>query len=115
MVVFNSSIFICSFGQINTKIESISISNGWAYVPGASDETLSQFSIPDFTNATIIHLPHRLSLPNSVFWYRKTVKMEADVVLKINADDGAQVWVNSKRVSSDSDGHYPFQGNKDSV
>ena len=41
----------------------------WSYVRGANDETLFSFIIPDFFDSEKVNFPHRLTLPNSVFWY----------------------------------------------
>ena len=47
------------------------VSNDWSYVQGAKDETVNAFSVPDFQDGENVDLPHRLNLPNSVFWYYK--------------------------------------------
>jgi hypothetical protein len=90
-------------------------SKEWSYVHGAKDETLLSFTIPDFSNAEKVNLPHRLTLPNSVFWYYKKVKTKSNAILKINADDGAQVWVNHQRIKPNNDGNFPIQSTSDSA
>ena len=87
----------------------------WSYVHGAKDETLLSFVIPDFSKAEKVDLPHRLTLPNSVFWYHKKVKTKSNAILKLNADDGAQVWVNHDRIKQSKDGNFPFQNTSDSA
>jgi hypothetical protein len=76
---------------------------------------LLAFVIPDFSNAEKVDLPHRLNLPNSVFWYYKKVKTKSNAILKLNADDGAQVWVNHVRIKPNKDGNFPFQATSDSA
>nr|HMU05274.1 metallophosphoesterase family protein [Saprospiraceae bacterium] len=95
-----------SLGQVSTE---------WSFEHGAKDETLLGFVIPDFSNAEKVVLPHRLNLPNSVFWYYKKVRTTSKGIIKINADDGAQVWVNSQRVKPNKEGNFPFQTTSDSA
>ncbi len=95
-----------NIGQVNTE---------WSYVHGAKDETLLSFTIPDFYNAEKVELPHRLNMPNSVFWYYKKVKSKSNGILKLNADDGAQVWVNHQRIKQNKYGYFPFQTTNDSI
>ncbi len=90
-------------------------SKEWSYVHGATDETLLSFVIPDFSKAEKVNLPHRLTLPNSVFWYHKKVKTKSNTIIKINADDGVQVWVNHERIKPNKDGYFPFQTTNDSA
>ncbi|MBK7809470.1 MAG: metallophosphoesterase [Saprospiraceae bacterium] len=87
----------------------------WSYVHGANDETLFSFTIPNFFDAEKVNLPHRLTLPNSVFWYYKKLKTKSNATIKLNADDGAQVWVNHQRIKPDRDGNFPFQTASDSA
>ena len=90
-------------------------SKEWSYVHGANDETLLSFTIPDFSNAEKVDLPHRLTLPNSVFWYHKKIKTKSNAILKLNADDGAQVWINHQRIKPNKDGNFPFKTISDST
>ncbi len=91
------------------------VSNDWSYVSGAKDETLNAFSIPGFQDAEKVDLPHRLTLPNSVFWYYKRIKTKSHAILKLNADDGAQVWINDQRIKPNKDGNFPIQTTSDST
>jgi Icc-related predicted phosphoesterase len=91
------------------------VPNDWSYVHGAKDETLLSFTIPDFSNAEKVNLPHRLILPNCVFWYHKKVKTKSNATLKLNADDGAQVWVNHQRIKPNKYGNFPFETTYDST
>lgn len=102
-ILFFSTITI---GQFSTE---------WSYIHGAKDETLLSFTIPDFSKAEKVNLPHRLTFPNSVFWYYKKIKTKANATIKLNADDGAQVWVNHRRIKPDKDGNFPFQTTNDSA
>jgi len=91
------------------------VSNDWSYVQGAKDETVNAFSVPDFQDGENVDLPHRLNLPNSVFWYYKKIKTKSHAILKLNADDGAQVWVNHQRIKPNKYGNFPFETTNDST
>jgi len=54
-------------------------------------------------------------MPNSVFWYYKKIKTKSNGIIKLNADDGAQVWVNHQRIKPNEDGNFPFQTTSDSA
>jgi Icc-related predicted phosphoesterase len=95
-----------TIGQVTTE---------WSYVHGANDETLLSFTIPDFYKSEKVDLPHRLTLPNSVFWYYTKIKTKSNAILKLNADDGAQVWVNHQRIKPNKEGNFPFQTASDSA
>ncbi|MBK9565428.1 MAG: hypothetical protein IPO37_09685 [Saprospiraceae bacterium] len=73
------------------------------------------FKTPDFKNAQLKNLPHRLTMPNSVFWYHKKIKTKSNAILKLNADDGAQVWINHQRIKPNKDGNFPFKTISDST
>ncbi|MBK8954557.1 MAG: metallophosphoesterase [Saprospiraceae bacterium] len=45
-------------------------------------------------------LPHRLLLPNSAIWYTRKFLLSDTIILEVNADDGAQVWQDDRRVKS---------------
>jgi hypothetical protein len=102
-IMFYSTV---SIGQVTKE---------WTYVHGAKDETLLSFVIPNFSNAEKVNLPHRLTLPNSVFWYYKKIKTASKGIIKINADDGAQVWINQHRIKPDQEGGFPFSIHNDSA
>jgi hypothetical protein len=80
---FSLSLVFAIFFSTATYGQNIT---SWSYVHGANDETLLSFVIPDFSNAEIVNLPHRLTLPNSVFWYYKKIKTASKGIIKINAD-----------------------------
>jgi len=109
------SISTLTFCQNRSKKDVSKISSEWTYVHDEKNETLHHFILPDFTNGQKVDLPHRLVLPNSVFWYHKKIKVESDAILKINADDGAQVWVNRQRTFPNSEGNYLVRGSQDNI
>lgn len=94
--------------QISKPIDDVT--KNWLFIPGDDAETLHCFQIPDFKNAQLVHLPHRLTMPNSVFWYQKKIKVgSSKAILKLNADDGAQVWINHQRIKPNKDGNFPLE------
>lgn len=84
-----------SYQQVKrTQIAPDSIFNsGWKYSSGAEKglmvETLPQ---PD----SLVNLPHRVTLPNTALWYLNILSFPEDGVLRVRADDGAQVWLSGK-------------------
>ncbi len=103
-----------SQNQISKQVDDVT--KNWLFVPGDDTETLHRFQIPDFKNAQLKNLPHRLTMPNSVFWYQKKIKVgSSKAILKLNADDGAQVWINHQRIKPNKDGNFPFKTISDST
>lgn len=62
-------------------------------------------SVPIFGNQTVV-LPHRIQLPDHSIWYRAIVSLEKGV-LHINADDGAQLWIDGDRTKPVRGNYYP--------
>lgn len=62
-------------------------------------------SVPIFGNQTVL-LPHRVQLPDHSIWYRAIVSLEKGV-LHINADDGAQLWIDGDRTKPVRGNYYP--------
>ncbi|MEQ9377299.1 MAG: metallophosphoesterase [Imperialibacter sp.] len=74
------------------------IDQGWRYVAGIN-ESLTDFEFPEWEQAEALDLPHRITLPNTAMWYRRPVFDAIDSsVLEVNADDGAQVFLNGKKL-----------------
>jgi predicted phosphodiesterase len=103
-----------SYFNPGLAIETTLLDSGWIFlgkdsIPGIERE------IPIMENGESIHLPHRLSFANHSFWYKSTFKLEPGV-LYVNADDGAQLWVNGKRVPRSERGDFfeiPDSGKKE--
>ncbi|MCW5912316.1 MAG: metallophosphoesterase [Cyclobacteriaceae bacterium] len=77
--------------------------SGWKYVKGLPDETLfvAQLPQPD----SLVELPHRVLSPNTALWYKQIISFSGNGVLSIQADDGAQVWINdeaAERIQGDA-------------
>lgn len=53
--------------------------------------------LPEFEEGDKITLPHRVSLPNHSFWYRSFLDLQEGYLI-IDSDDGAQLWIDGKRI-----------------
>lgn len=85
-------------------LETIPLDSGWIFlgkdsIPGITPQ------IPVLEGGEKIKLPHRLTSANHNFWYKIKVTLEPGVLL-INADDGAQLWVNGKRIPRSERGEF---------
>lgn len=80
------------------NVKSIPLNKGlWLFVQG-NDETLNNFTFPEWRKAQPVSLPHRIGLPDSPMWYLWVADSAiAPSVLLLDADDGAQVFVNGTR------------------
>ena len=63
-------------------------------------------SLLEFTEEKTIRIPHRILLPDHSIWYQTEVQLGRGV-LRINADDGAQLWLNGERVAPELAAYYP--------
>ncbi|MEQ8413532.1 MAG: metallophosphoesterase [Imperialibacter sp.] len=90
-----------------------SLDSNWLYVQGA-DEQLISFKVPSWQNAQPLRLPHRITLPNTAMWYRKILPAAVPPsVLMVNADDGAQVFLNGNKLQRHwGEGNFLFEGDK---
>jgi len=93
-----------SYFNPGVALKTTTLDSGWIFlgkdsIPGIERE------IAVFENGESISLPHRLSFANHSFWYQTTVKLEPGILL-IDADDGAQLWVNGKRVPRSERGEF---------
>ncbi|MBX2898511.1 MAG: metallophosphoesterase [Cyclobacteriaceae bacterium] len=76
--------------------------SGWKFTRGLREGVhANRLLQPD----SVVELPHRVVLPNTDLWYLKTISFAQAGVLRVRADDGAQLWVNGKpaqRLNGDS-------------
>ena len=89
--------FPTDFGQV--------IRSDWALIQDDHRGGLS-VSIPNFRNSPKVQLPHRVQLPDQSIWYQTNLEL-GEGVLRLNADDGAQLWLNGERVKPVVDNYYP--------
>ena len=66
--------------------------NGWHFVLGEEWESLQ----PVFRTVVgdTVSLPHRILQPNRALWYARKIEVTEPGVLIVNADDGAQLFLN---------------------
>lgn len=76
---------------------------GWDTIPGKTA------LFPVIANGEKIKLPHRIPQPNSNIWYSNNLEL-SEGYLWINADDGAQLWVNGERVLQNPEMFFPIRG-----
>lgn len=88
---------------------------GWHFVLGAPTETLLADSLPDFTTAQAVSLPHRLLVPNQAIWYQSALYLADSMLLHINADDGAQVFLEGQQLMQESPNLYVLPPTKDTI
>ena len=93
-------------GYFNPAVDlkTISMDSGWIFlgmdtIPGIERE------ITALDAGEAIRLPHRLPFANHNFWYKTKVTLEPGVLL-IDADDGAQIWVNGNRIPRSERGEF---------
>ena len=71
----------------------------WQFLTG-TDSGWSDTQVPNFSTSEQIGVPHRVFAPNTSFWYRHQIidSLINDPIFYINADDGAQFFLNGQRV-----------------
>lgn len=89
--------------------QSVDLNSDWMVITTDERQGL-EVNPPEFKTYETLNLPHRIPKPNSPFWYHKNITL-GNGVLVLNADDGAQVWINGKRVSHLFGEIFPFESN----
>lgn len=85
-------------------LQTTALDSGWIFLGKDSIPGITP-SIPGVEVGEEINLPHRLSAANHNFWYQTKVQLETGVLL-IDADDGAQLWVNGIRIPRSEQGEF---------
>jgi hypothetical protein len=70
----------------------------WEFAVGQPDERLIAGAAQMPTIRQPVTLPHRVARPNTALWYAKDLSIPADAALEVDADDGAQVFVDGQRL-----------------
>lgn len=92
----------------NLPVEEILlIENGWNFL-GWDNNAGKIPSIPKQSKSEVIGLPHRIPYANSNIWYSNELVLDKGY-LSIQADDGAQLWINGKQVFQNSFGVFPIE------
>jgi len=100
------SIMGLSILEIMPSGEIIELEEGWQF-HGWDTNSGRESKIPDFSSIVPIKLPHRIANPNSNIWYSNSLDFD-DGYLWINADDGAQLWLNGIQVFQNADSFFPI-------
>ena len=64
---------------------------------------------------SIVHLPHRVMLPNYPLWYERTMILKEDTYLYANGDDGVQCFLDGRRLTPQLGNFFLLQGKADSL
>jgi hypothetical protein len=92
----------------NLPVEEILlIENGWNFL-GWDNNAGKVASVPMLLKTEVIGLPHRIPYANSNIWYANELVLDKGY-LSIQADDGAQLWINGKQVFQNSFGVFPIE------
>ncbi|WP_420387461.1 metallophosphoesterase family protein [Roseivirga sp.] len=86
-------------------VDATQLSNLWQ-VDLSDTQSGVDVAMPDFPGEEQVTLPHRINLPDHSIWYKAVVSLDKGV-LQVNADDGAQVWVNGQRIRPALANFYP--------
>ncbi len=73
--------------------------DGWQYGPGAPEETLRTPYEERPPMESLVDLPHRVQLPDQALWYARLLPEGAAGMLHVDADDGAQVFIDGREVT----------------
>jgi predicted phosphodiesterase len=93
-------------GYFNPAVDlkTIPLDSGWIFLGMDSIPGIER-DITALDAGEAIILPHRFPFANHSFWYKTAVDLEPGVLL-IDADDGAQLWVNGKRIPRSERGEF---------
>ncbi len=70
----------------------------WQFALGEADEGLTS-GLERLPQAdSLVRLPHRLTVPDRAMWYTTMLQLNAPKLLRLNADDGAQVFYGGQRL-----------------
>jgi calcineurin-like phosphoesterase family protein len=105
-LIFNTGILKC---------QGVLLSDEWYFSHGSTNETLYEYNIPKSENFIPVSLPHSVLSPNSALWYFAKLKPLQNGYLRINADDGAQLWINNARIPSIKGNYFPVTAANDSL
>lgn len=87
---------------------SFALDQGWLFTAGDSTEGLNTDQI--VRGSEVIGLPHRILRPNSPLWYHHDHDFSTPGALRIVADDGAQLYLNGRRIERLHDEYFPVSG-----
>jgi hypothetical protein len=74
------------------------IAGSWDFARGTRDERLQVSADRMPTLREPVTLPHRIMAPDTALWYSRELELPPDIALLVEADDGAQVFVDGRRL-----------------
>ncbi len=78
--------------------QGASVDGPWEFAKGAAGERLRALVDQMPPVRETVSLPHRVLAPNTALWYAAAINLPANSALEVDADDGAQVFVDGKLV-----------------
>jgi hypothetical protein len=84
----------------------MSLTEGWQWGLGDESEGLEAKQVPTKLSATT-DLPHRILQPNRSIWYKRVVSFGRSGRLVVQADDGAQIFVDGVAIKRESGNVFP--------
>ncbi len=72
----------------------------WDFALGQSSERLEAAAERMPAARTRVTLPHRVHAPNTALWYTREIVLPAASAIEVSADDGAQVFVDDRRLTN---------------
>jgi calcineurin-like phosphoesterase family protein len=72
----------------------------WDFAMGLPSERLDASPGQMPTQSTPVTLPHRVAAPNTALWYSRDMDLPAASTIEVSADDGAQVFVDGRRLTN---------------
>ncbi len=91
----------------------VSFSESWEVLMSDTSKGIV-VDIPEFQEREELDLPHRILLPDHSIWYRKQLSLKKGVLI-VNADDGAQIFVDGKQIPRIDGPVFPVDEDLDSV
>lgn len=86
------------------QLEEKLLGEEWHFAPGDRGESIIADHIFKPKSGESVNLPHQFPEPNRVLWYSKSIDLLVPSVIRISADDGAQLFIDGvqqKRVAGE--------------
>lgn len=83
--------------------------HSWKYAAGDPSNGLMVSASAMPTATTQVTLRHRVLEPNTPLWYRRQLTVNEPLLMQVRADDGAQVFVDGKRLEQHFPEHFVIQ------
>mgnify|MGYP003577919634 CR=1 FL=1 len=85
----------------------LEFATGWSMIYGDSSESINGDPWIETQHSLEVKLPHHVLRPNSSILYFRDINFSEDGILSIDADDGAQLFINGQRIKRLKGAHFP--------